>query len=356
MKINRDNYETFFLLYTDDELPVRQRVEVDEFVKANPDLQEELLMLQQAVLKPEPVSFVGREVLLKAEYVPTPLQEKLLLFLDNELSVSEMDETASAISADETLGKEWSILQQTRVVTTEHPVFKGRRSLYRTETRVVSLAWRRVAVAAAITGLAVWAGLAYVSKGSLPKNMTVSNTRVAPTPQGTNKKVAEKTIIEKGPDIIHPGDKPLDEQPDTQNKLAVAAKRFSRPKAENTHDRVAQNSIALKRSKDLPTPHVENLNAMRRNNTEPLYVTLEGRAAPMEHPGKAAITTSFASSASFAEGEEQNNDRVFFMDEQKIRKTRLGGIFRKVKRVLERNTSIKAGNKIRVANLEFAIQ
>jgi hypothetical protein len=45
------------------------------------------------------------------------------------------------------------------------------------------------------------------------------------------------------------------------------------------------------------------------------------------------------------------------MDEEKVKKTKIGGFFRKVKRVVERTTNIKTGgNNFKVANLEFAIQ
>jgi hypothetical protein len=45
------------------------------------------------------------------------------------------------------------------------------------------------------------------------------------------------------------------------------------------------------------------------------------------------------------------------MDEEKVKKTKLGGFLRKASRVFARNANIKpGGNKIKVANLEFAIQ
>ena len=48
MQINRHNYEEYFILYMDNELPAAERRMVDEFVKLHPDLQEELsLLLQQ---------------------------------------------------------------------------------------------------------------------------------------------------------------------------------------------------------------------------------------------------------------------------------------------------------------------
>ena len=45
------------------------------------------------------------------------------------------------------------------------------------------------------------------------------------------------------------------------------------------------------------------------------------------------------------------------MNEEKVKKSKLGGFFRKVKRVVERSANIKSGgNNIKVANMEFAIQ
>ena len=47
--INRYNYETYFLLYADNELSAIEKNSVDEFVLSNPDLGEELGMLLQTI-------------------------------------------------------------------------------------------------------------------------------------------------------------------------------------------------------------------------------------------------------------------------------------------------------------------
>jgi hypothetical protein len=64
MNINRHNYETFFLLYIDHELSVVERKAVDEFVQANPDLEEELVMLQQSILPTDRIVFEDKGSLL----------------------------------------------------------------------------------------------------------------------------------------------------------------------------------------------------------------------------------------------------------------------------------------------------
>ena len=53
--INRYNYETYFLLYVDNELSAIEKKNVDEFVQSNPDLGEELVMLLQTISQKEDV-------------------------------------------------------------------------------------------------------------------------------------------------------------------------------------------------------------------------------------------------------------------------------------------------------------
>ena len=66
--ITRDNYEEFFLLYTDNELSAAERHEVERFVADHPDLREEWEALLQCRLSPDThLAFPDRESLLKPE-------------------------------------------------------------------------------------------------------------------------------------------------------------------------------------------------------------------------------------------------------------------------------------------------
>lgn len=63
--INSSNYETYFLLHTDKELPANQEAEVEQFVLQHPQLQEEFLLLQQAKLTPEIIECPDKPLLYK---------------------------------------------------------------------------------------------------------------------------------------------------------------------------------------------------------------------------------------------------------------------------------------------------
>ena len=64
--ITRSNYEPWFVMYIDDELSIAERKAVETFIQQNPDLEEELVMLQQSVLRPdERIVFEPKEKLYK---------------------------------------------------------------------------------------------------------------------------------------------------------------------------------------------------------------------------------------------------------------------------------------------------
>ncbi len=67
MNINRDNYESFFLLYLDQELKQQDKLAVDKFLVENPDLQKEFSQLQQAICIPEQIEYEQKELLFHKE-------------------------------------------------------------------------------------------------------------------------------------------------------------------------------------------------------------------------------------------------------------------------------------------------
>ena len=75
MQINRNTYEELFLLYNDGELSLEEQKAVEDFVRENPDLEQELILLQGAVFTPdEGIVFEDKESLYRHErkVVPFP--------------------------------------------------------------------------------------------------------------------------------------------------------------------------------------------------------------------------------------------------------------------------------------------
>ena len=67
MDINRNNYETFFLLCLDKELGPAEMKQVEIFLIENADLQKEFYNLQQTILMPGDMVFERKETLLRVK-------------------------------------------------------------------------------------------------------------------------------------------------------------------------------------------------------------------------------------------------------------------------------------------------
>jgi hypothetical protein len=73
MKINNQNYETYFLLYIDNELSEADRKEVALFIKEDTKYAQELALLSQAVLEPTHIEFEDKVLLYRYDAMEASL-------------------------------------------------------------------------------------------------------------------------------------------------------------------------------------------------------------------------------------------------------------------------------------------
>ncbi len=385
MNINRHNYEEFFLLYVDNELSAADKKAVDVFVQENPDLQGELLLLQETVAKADDVVLEKKDWLFMEEGV-SALQETLLLYTDGELSPSEIKTVEALLATDRSAKVELNILQQTKLQPDTSVVFTDKQSLYRTEGgRLVGFKWWRAAAAAVLLGLVVWTGVTVynnnaktipvtdgVVKGDntnpekiqneIPVNTNTPGTNQAETtaPQNTTAAVQKNAV-----------------QPLTQNNKQPVQKTVKQNTIEQK-DNVAVQEKNQKPSNNLPRPYFENINRAAsneivRNNvipennngingsgtndviakTNPNEKIINPVIAGIDKNETDPITTAIPV-VNKATGE--NNNRYLDIDESKGKRTMLGGLIRKAKRMVERTTNIKTGDGLKVAGFEIALK
>jgi len=202
MKIDRHNYEEFFLLYVDDELSADQKKQVEFFVRNNPDLEGELLMLEQSKLKPDnSVFFENKDLLMRDEngsFVNLDnYEEWLVLYVDNELSKEERHAVENFISTHGGIEKELLLFQQTRLEP-ELVAFPNKEVLFRKEgALVISLQWWRVAVAAVLV-IAAGLGLFTISYHK-HNNSVVKNTAIRTNSKNSNANSAGSAGVSNGP-------------------------------------------------------------------------------------------------------------------------------------------------------------
>jgi hypothetical protein len=374
MNINRHNYEEFFLLYVDNELSAAERNAVEVFVQENADLKEELLMLQQTIFNSDAVVFENKQSLLKEEI--TPLQENLLLYIDNELSAAGKLNMQQLLVADAAASKEFTVLQQTKLQADTAIVFPNKKILYRKEKgRVVGMPWFRIAAAAILLGFGTWATVSVVNnitkagdandvaqKTDTKTTPVVSNTATTTEQGEKNNNTNKNTAVVNNAGTINTVSKKNNQvvQNNVQQILPVQ-------KDNNTIALEKQNK---KPSNNLPQPVYNNFNNSERNKTEIAFVPPTERANIDINSGKKVevaqqvdkanteVLNGYALNTNFTQGndEESNNDKVLYMKEDNVKKSKLGGLFRKVKRLVERNANIKTGNGIKIAGFDIAIK
>jgi hypothetical protein len=155
MKIDRHNYEEYFLLYIDNELSIDQKKQVELFVKENSDLEEELVMLQQSRLVPDnSIVFDRKESLMKDENNSfinlNNYEEWLVLYVDDELNEEENIVVEKFAATHPHVQQELELFQQTKLQP-EEIVFANKEVLYKNEkVSVIRMQWWRVAVAAVL--------------------------------------------------------------------------------------------------------------------------------------------------------------------------------------------------------------
>jgi anti-sigma factor RsiW len=115
-KINRHNYETFFILYMDNELSSEERLMVEDFVKQYPELKEELDVLMQYKLQPDDdIVFANKESLMMqtpAAATEPDMETRLMLYLDGELNNAEKHELEVLLASNSQMQEVFAVLQK----------------------------------------------------------------------------------------------------------------------------------------------------------------------------------------------------------------------------------------------------
>jgi len=370
MNINRHNYESFFLLYIDNELSVKERTALELFVKDNADLQKELDMLKQSIVPADKIIFNGKNNLLKPEMVSAETDEQLLLYIDSELDKTQVKDLELLLATDENMAKELQILLQTKISPDGNIVFADKQSLYRKEpNRVIPIGWWKLAVAAAFIGFCIWGTAVYLNSGSrVSVNETASNTNVKPGKVVKDLPVTTLPVEKTNPAEIAVAAAPQQIPNETTNQKLAKSFVKSKPKTtfvQQDNDMAKLQKINSAPSNNLPKPYFENNNAGGSNKNDPANVTPQmqdintNNIAVTVNPKKIqpAESNNTIYTAAFTDNSNENKEGPITFSDEEPKKSKLSSFLRKAKRVLERNTKMKNGdNNIKVANLEFAIQ
>jgi len=353
MNIDRHNYEEYFLLYIDNELSVDQKKQVELFVRENPDLEEELVMLKQSRLIPDgSIVFDKKHLLMKEEIAADSAnnsfinlnnyEQWLIMYVDDELNAQERLAVEKFARAHPHVQEEVTIFLQTKLQP-EEIVFPNKEILYKRETtvRVISMQWWKVAVAAV---LVIAAGITLYSifnksthKGIIPDSVA-SKGQAMPSTSNTSQNKDDQTASvlkeeRKQPTATNAVDKEKKqhEQPEGENRQQLAyntteqsMEHLDEPK------RLQPTTVEINQSTTIEQPKMADAVAiddkMHKENINTVAVTNLG----VETPDKSSTS----------------DDAVQYASNTENKKFR--GFFRKATRILERTTSINAADDDKV--------
>lgn len=362
MSINRHNYESYFILYLDNELSVADRRMVEAFVKLHPDLKDELDLLSQFKLTPdEDIIFERKEDLMipvqpaGQQVSQNELQESLLLYIDGELSVSQKKSVEEIVASNSSAKEELSWLQKSKLEP-EEIIFKDKASLYRKEkTRVVfiSLRWRIAAAAILLLMIGLTTAIVLNKNSRQPEIVKTSPGKqtVSPVPDkeivpGQPSPVAENSNESEPQDIAQQKNNRVDDQ---EIKKTRTLRESIKPVVRQEIPLIAEN----KQTNNLPDP-VENPNVI--TNKTSADIANNNNSTPNKNALTNVNVTSEKPQPYIIQASHQEDVAI---EQPDSKKGKLRGFFRKVTRTFEKRANIETttdDNKLLVAGLAFKLK
>lgn len=369
MDITRNNYEEFFILYMDNELSAEDRLRVEHFANANPDLREELDMLLQSRFTPDAeILFTDKDSLLKTSDTilinEASYEEWLLSYVDNELDTLQRVKVEAFAAANPSVSQQLGLFQQTKMEAEQDIVFPNKELLYRSEEEerpVIFMNWKRIAVAAAILlALGVPAYLLINNNKSVAEKDLANTTKGVKPVKAVDETAPAKKVIDATEESRNSND-PKEElavATDTKHEQEVSkntSKENSTGKevivpVKEKKDEIANNEVK-KNGNGLPQP---KFNPYVNDN-----VDANNPIAKLDRPTREALTTQndFNTSSGVTPDTRGSLNNIIAVSspivtpsggEDQIsesepgRKNKLRGFFRKITRTFEKTTNIKA--------------
>jgi len=158
MKIDRSNYETWFIDWLDGNLNEFQAGQLKIFLAENPDLAEELHELGNMKLSICEKEFSGKSLILKhpSDLSDDQFEYMCAGFIENDLSVQEKNELFEIISADPERKKTFDLFSKLKLVPYKIS-YKNKKKLFRRtpEQKVIRISVTVLSAAASVAILII---------------------------------------------------------------------------------------------------------------------------------------------------------------------------------------------------------
>lgn len=356
--INRNNYEEYLLMYIDGELSPAEAKAVEAFLQANPDLKDELELLQQTVLQPEEsITFSGKDLLYRKEegIHLNNYQEYFLLYVDEELNTSEKESVETFVLKNPELQDEFTLLKQT-VLPKETIIFINKEVLYRKEEKrrpvVISIRWASLAAAIMIGIVA----LVWVMDSGNKTNGTDPNSFAGKVEQKKNTETTPSTQPEKTLPVTVDNGTTLaatDQQKTTQPQQNSKVQQLQQQPSPGQQIAVTPQPKNEQKAVEPQVPYREP-DPIAYNPTNKSVTTGSGTTKITSVSTPEVTANNYVQQAVYTEElntDEEKNKNVY-VGALEINTDKVRGFFRKAGRFLSSKVKKEDGDKIQVANIE----
>jgi len=341
--IHLGNYEAFFILYMDQELSDVQMKMVDEFLLAHPDLQGEFELLMSTKLPMEEISFEKQG--LYAEHMDhSPLDEDLLLYIDEELATDKKNVLELELAANADYRRRHGLLLKAKLDPSETIACPNRELLYHHTERVVFFKpWMRIAA-----GLILVAGLGSLYFMNENKGDHLGGAIASTGDQPKTEKAATNGAVK--PDVKN-NELPLTGVQQSTAAISSQAKATIGSKSETNKSEKG----SLKNSNTVPAngnqDQGQNLADLRRDNRDDLIETdFDGSPISVAHKGSINISpvTSVLSERNNIKATKPEKtvtpDKEDYDGDVASNKGSVKGFLRKATRLIEKKTGVDPTN------------
>lgn len=367
MTINRDNYEEFFLLYVDNELKAHEATALENFVSQNPDLAQELEMLQQATLDDNTIEFTNKKLLYRKDsgISLANYEEYFVLAADKELNKQQIIQVEEFVLKHPQLQDEFTWLHRAKLKP-EPFKFSAKKKLYRyeKERRLIPAAWMRISAAAAIIGIIMTTLVVINNNRSIVENnnksIVLSNSNNKIISEKNNESLVQKSVTKKSSDTLPVK---IDRKNNFRSIAAVnhkskkavlqkgsgEIKTFEKLIALSKH-KISIKSEAIIKADSLPAEKSavaqQKLPALKQVKTVPFGVSDNANTANV-HPGKEPDYTYAKQSVSeqqpvlishavYLETDNDEEEKTVYIGSAEINKNKLKGLFKKVSTFIDK--------------------
>jgi len=233
MIVNVQNYETYFLLYIDNELSATEKATVELFIQQNPSYQQELTLLQNAKLGfSENTSEESAEEKIIFEdklslYQISESDTACLLYLEHEMSASEVAQFEEKLAKDPHLQISLTNWGKTLISQKYNELSKNEKgyneigknkkldpalkySLYKKEAEVISIKakslweWNNIYRIASVAALLIlWWGYQWLNTSSMISKKEMTPNVFVTNPVQTNTRAITNKSLEKNAEDIN---------------------------------------------------------------------------------------------------------------------------------------------------------